>query len=63
MPVDYSKYPADWKTVIRPRILQRAENACEFCGTVNYTLLGTVRCCPDPAFDGQELKSGQLPLL
>ena len=32
MPCDYRKYPADWKTVIRPRILARAGNACEFCG-------------------------------
>lgn len=29
MPVDYSKYPTDWKTVIRPRILERAQHRCE----------------------------------
>lgn len=31
MPIDYKKYPKDWKTVIRPRILERANNCCEFC--------------------------------
>lgn len=36
MPCDYSKYPKDWKTVIRPRILKRADNKCEFCGAENY---------------------------
>lgn len=36
MPVDYSKYPPNWKTEIRPRILERAGNRCEFCGAENY---------------------------
>lgn len=31
MPIDYSKYPRDWKTAIVPRILNRANNCCEFC--------------------------------
>ena len=35
MPIDYSKYPADWKTNIVPRILKRACNCCEFCGLAN----------------------------
>ena len=26
---DPKKYPADWKTVIRPAILERAQNCCE----------------------------------
>jgi len=34
MPVDYSKYPKDWKTVIRPRILERAQHRCE--GTPSF---------------------------
>ena len=36
MPVDYSIYPLNWKTEIRPRILERAGNRCEFCGAENY---------------------------
>lgn len=35
MPIDYSKYPKDWLTTIRPRILERAKNKCECCGLVN----------------------------
>ncbi len=37
MPVDYARYPPNWKTKIRPRILERAENCCEVCGEQNYT--------------------------
>lgn len=29
MPIDYSKYPPNWKTEIRPRIMKRAGNRCE----------------------------------
>jgi len=39
MPVDYSKYPENWKTEIRPRILQRANNCCELCGLENYSIV------------------------
>ena len=35
MPVDYSKYPPNWKAEIVPRILERAQNCCEFCGIPN----------------------------
>ena len=35
MPIDYSKYPANWKTEIVPRILKRADYKCEFCGIEN----------------------------
>lgn len=35
MPIDYSKYPANWKTEIRPAILERADNRCEICNAVN----------------------------
>jgi 5-methylcytosine-specific restriction endonuclease McrA len=38
MPIDYSKYPKDWKTKIRPDILKRDENKCAFCGVENYTI-------------------------
>jgi len=36
MPIDYSKYPKDWKTRIRPDIIRRAKNRCEFCLVENY---------------------------
>ena len=32
MPIDYKKYPKNWKSEIRPSILKRANNCCEFCG-------------------------------
>jgi len=31
MPIDYSNYPKNWLTKIRPDILRRAKNQCEFC--------------------------------
>ena len=34
MPIDYKKYPPDWKE-IRERILERAKNKCECCGLEN----------------------------
>ena len=37
MPCDYNKYPPNWKTETRPRILKRANNCCEFCGVKNYS--------------------------
>lgn len=39
MPIDYRKYPENWKTEIRPAILRRAHNCCEFCGVENYSLV------------------------
>ncbi len=38
MPIDYKKYPSNWKTEIRPRILDRANNCCEHCGLKNGTV-------------------------
>lgn len=32
MPIDYSKYPANWKDEIRPGVLKRANYKCEVCG-------------------------------
>lgn len=49
MPIDYSKYPSDWKTVIRPRILTRDRNKCAFCGVANYVNL-KAKCCAWPHF-------------
>lgn len=36
MPIDYKKYPENWKTKIRPDILHRAEDKCEFCKVPNH---------------------------
>lgn len=36
MPIDYKKYPPNWKSEIRPAILKRAGNCCEFCGVKNH---------------------------
>jgi len=38
MPIDYKKYPVNWKTEIRPAILKRANDCCEFCGLENYSI-------------------------
>ncbi len=35
MPIDYARYPKNWKTEIVPRIIARAENKCEVCGLRN----------------------------
>lgn len=35
MPIDYSKYPPNWRSEIVPRILKRAGNRCEICGLKN----------------------------
>lgn len=39
MPIDYSKYPPNWKTEIVPRILKRANGCCEECDVPNYALI------------------------
>lgn len=36
MPIDYKKYPPNWKSEIRPSILERANHCCEMCGVKNY---------------------------
>lgn len=38
MPIDYRKYPANWKKEIRPAVLARAEHKCERCGLRNYSV-------------------------
>ena len=35
MPIDYTNYHPEWLTRIRPDILKRAENCCEFCKVQN----------------------------
>lgn len=39
MPIDYKNYPPNWKTEIRPAILKRADNCCEFCLVPNYMVI------------------------
>lgn len=39
MPIDYKKYASNWKTEIRPAIMERANNLCEFCNVPNYKLI------------------------
>lgn len=39
MPIDYSEYPPNWKTEIRPAVLGRAKNCCEFCGAPNHAII------------------------
>ena len=39
MPIDYSKYPPNWFTEIRPAVLKRADNKCEDCGAPNHEII------------------------
>ncbi len=43
MPIDYNRYPPNWKKEIVPRILARAEGKCECCGVAR--LSNQVRGC------------------
>ena len=54
MPIDYNKYPTNWKTEIVPRILKRAENKCERCGTAKngqtlYSVPKWIKCVENHA--------------
>jgi hypothetical protein len=35
MPIDYSRYPADWKAISRRIRFERAGGKCEWCGAPN----------------------------
>jgi hypothetical protein len=35
MPCNYKNYPVNWKSEIRPAILERDGNCCKFCGAKN----------------------------
>lgn len=43
MPINYSKYPSNWKREIVPAILARAGNCCEECGLPNHSTVWAVR--------------------
>ena len=36
-PENKDRYPKNWKTEIRPAILKRANDCCEFCGRMNHS--------------------------
>lgn len=38
MPIDYKQYPPNWKSEIRPAIMARAGNRCEWCNVRNYAV-------------------------
>lgn len=38
MPIDYKKYPSNWKTEIVPKVKARDNNCCAFCGVRNYSV-------------------------
>lgn len=42
MPIDYNRYPPNWKTEIVPNILERACHKCENCGLENYQIVWSV---------------------
>jgi len=52
MPIDYSKYPSDWKTRIRPEILIREGKRCKFCHIENGAYL-KAKCCAWPHFSSE----------
>ena len=39
MPCDYSRYPKNWKSEIRPAILERDGHKCKFCDVPNGALI------------------------
>ena len=43
MPIDYSKYPPNWRSEIRPRILKRAGNKCEVCELKNHSIVYAIK--------------------
>lgn len=43
MPIDYKKYPPNWKTEIVPAVLTRAKDCCEFCELKNGQKVWSVR--------------------
>lgn len=42
MPCDPKNYPANWKTEIRPRILERDGHCCKKCSVPNHAIVGSI---------------------
>lgn len=38
MPIDYNKYPTNWKTEIVTQVKARDKNRCASCGVKNYSV-------------------------
>ena len=53
MPIDYSKYPPNWRTEIVPRILKRDGNKCKICGLDNYQKVYAVKLYVRSAINGR----------
>lgn len=62
MPIDYKKYPSNWKTEIRPAILERDGHCCKFCKAPNYTHIfrGIVRDGVDGATEIYQFADGSI---
>lgn len=43
MPIDYSRYPSNWKKEIVPAVLSRANNCCEICGLQNKETVWAIK--------------------
>ena len=43
MPIDYKKYPPNWKTEIVPAVISRAGNCCEKCGLENKSMVFAIK--------------------
>lgn len=42
MPIDYSKRDPLWLSHVRPRIMKRANNKCEFCGLEHNSIVYSI---------------------
>lgn len=43
MPIDYSKYPPNWKSEIVPFVLDRDNHVCAFCGLKNKKMVKSLK--------------------
>lgn len=43
MPIDYKRYPPNWKTEIVPAVLLRANGCCELCGLENGQIVWAIK--------------------
>ncbi len=43
MPIDYKKYPANWKTEIVPAVIERAKDKCEWCELANKQVVYAIK--------------------
>lgn len=70
--IDYSEYPDNWLTEIRPAILERAGHKCEWCGVPNYAHIMRSKSNPEAYLvlhedgiyytqDGQPVRLTEIP--